>query len=96
MIPQAAWGIAGVVVLPDGSLMVDESVIDPGRALTDSALDAEPFVGLRAFLDAAAGRVAPFKVQLTGPVTLDSRCMPWERLPSAFAVAAKAHRGPHP
>ena len=42
----------------------------PRSAAQESALDAEPFVALRAFLDAAAGRVAPFKIQLTGPVTL--------------------------
>jgi methionine synthase II (cobalamin-independent) len=90
MIPQAAWGIAGVVVLPDGSLMVDESVIDPDRPLTDSALDAEPFVGLRAFLHAAAGRVA-FKVQMTGPVTLGLALHAVGASPErAFAVAAKA------
>src|SRR5215510_12100573 len=58
MIAQAAWGIAGVLVLPDGSEPVD------------GGLDGEPFVGLRAFLAAITGRVAPFKVQLTGPVTL--------------------------
>ena len=32
MIPQAAWGIAGVEVLPDGSLLVDESVDRPRSA----------------------------------------------------------------
>jgi methionine synthase II (cobalamin-independent) len=91
MIPQAAWGIAGVLVLPDGSLLVDESTIDPDLPLTESGLDAEPFVGLRTFFDAAAGRVAPFKIQLTGPVTLGLALhavgVPAER---AFAVAAKA------
>lgn len=91
LIPQAAWGIAGVVVLPDGSLLVDESTIDPDLPLTESGLDAEPFVGLRTFLDAAAGRVAPFKLQLTGPVTLGLALhavgVPG---PRAFAVAARA------
>ena len=91
MIPQAAWGIAGVLVLPDGSLLVDESVIDPALPLTEPALDAEPFVGLRTFFDAVAGRVAPFKVQLTGPVTLGLALhavgAPPER---PFAVAAMA------
>jgi methionine synthase II (cobalamin-independent) len=91
MIPQAAWGIAGVVVLPDGSLLVDESVVDPDLPLTETGLGGEPFVGLRTFLDAAAGRVAPFKVQLTGPVTLGLALhavgVP---APRAFAVAAKA------
>jgi methionine synthase II (cobalamin-independent) len=91
MIPQAAWGIAGVMVLPDGSLFVDESVVAPDLPLTESGLDGEPFVGLRTFLDAAAGRVAPFKVQVTGPVSLGLALhavgVP---APRAFAVAAKA------
>jgi hypothetical protein len=90
MIPQAAWGIAGVLVLPDGSLIVDEAMVDPDFPLADS-LDAEPFVGLRAFLAAIAGRVAPFKIQLTGPVTLGLALhavgVP---APRAFAAAAKA------
>jgi methionine synthase II (cobalamin-independent) len=70
MIAQAAWGIAGVMVLPDGSLLVDEAVIDPDLPFTDSGIDGEPFTGLRVFLEAIAGRVAPYKVQLTGPVSL--------------------------
>src|SRR5262245_28356231 len=90
MIPQAAWGIAGVLVLPDGSLLVDEAVVDPDLPLGDG-LDAEPFAGLRAFLAAIEGRVAPFKLQLTGPVTLGLALhavgVPTDR---AFAVAAKA------
>ena len=91
MIPQAAWGIAGVVVLPDGSLLVDESVIDPELPLTESGLDGEPFVGLRTFLEAATGRVAPFKIQITGPVTLGLALHAvGVAAPRAFAVAAKA------
>ncbi len=90
MIPQAAWGIAGVLVLPDGSLLVDEATVDPDYPLADG-LDAEPWTALRAFLAAIAGRVAPFKVQLTGPVTLGLALhavgVP---VPRAFAVAAKA------
>jgi hypothetical protein len=90
MIPQAAWGIAGVMVLPDGSLLVDEAAVDPELPL-QPGLDAEPFAGLRAFLAAIAGRVAPFKVQLTGPVTLGLALhavgVPAGR---AFAVAGKA------
>ena len=73
MIAQAAWGIPGVLVLDDGSLMVDEGVVDPRAPLVDPGIDGEPFVGLRAFLDdlaSAPSRVAPFKLQLTGPVTL--------------------------
>ncbi|HET6663327.1 MAG TPA: hypothetical protein VFG94_03680 [Acidimicrobiales bacterium] len=91
MIPQAAWGIVGVLVLPDGSLLVDESVIDPDLPVDESALDAEPFVALRVFLDAVAGRVAPFKVQLTGPVSLGLALHAVGVSPKrAFAVAAKA------
>jgi methionine synthase II (cobalamin-independent) len=91
MIPQAAWGIPGVLVLPDGSLLVDESVIGPDLPVAESALDAEPFVGLRTFLDVAAGRVAPFKVQLTGPVTLGLALHAVGASPErAFAVSAKA------
>jgi methionine synthase II (cobalamin-independent) len=90
MIPQAAWGIDGVSVLPDGSLLVDEAAVDP-EAAVGGGLDEEPFVALRAFLDAIAGRVAPFKIQLTGPVTLGLALhavgVPGDR---AFAVAAKA------
>lgn len=70
MIAQAAWGIAGVTVLPDGSLEVDDAAIDPRSPLTDAGIDGEPFVGLRAFLGAVAGRRAPIKLQLTGPLTL--------------------------
>src|SRR5215510_5011332 len=90
MIPQAAWGIEGVQVLPDGSLLVDEAAVDPDRPPA-GGLDGEAFVGLRAFLEAIAGRVAPFKVQLTGPVTLGLvlHAVGVSR-DRAFAVAAQA------
>src|SRR4029453_5537915 len=73
-----------------GSLLVDEAAVDPGRPAA-GGLDGEPFVGLRAFLDAIAGRVAPFKVQLTGPVTLGLvlHAVGVSR-DRAFAVAAQA------
>jgi methionine synthase II (cobalamin-independent) len=90
MIPQAAWGIAGVLVLPDGSLLVDEAAVDPERPLS-GGIEDEPFRGMRAFLATIAGRVAPYKLQLTGPVTLGLALhavgVPGER---AFPVAAKA------
>jgi hypothetical protein len=90
MIPQAAWGIAGVLVLPDGSLLVDEAAVDP-EAPIDGGIDGEPFASLRAFLAAVAGRSGPFKLQLTGPVTLGLALhavgVPAAR---AFAVAARA------
>jgi methionine synthase II (cobalamin-independent) len=73
MIPQGAWGIPGISVLADGSLLVDESGVDPDLPLDDPGIDGEPFTGMRAFLDllaAAPSRVGPFKLQLTGPVTL--------------------------
>jgi hypothetical protein len=91
MIPQAAWGIVGVHVLPDGSLLVDEAAVDPERPLQGSVDDGAPFASLRAFLAAIAGRVAPFKIQLTGPVTLGLALhavgVPAGR---AFGVAGKA------
>ncbi|MGV3758113.1 MAG: hypothetical protein ACO1PW_01055, partial [Actinomycetota bacterium] len=70
MVAQAAWGIAGVDVLADGSLQIDDPRLDPDAPLTTVGLEGEPFVGLRAFLGAAAGRQGPVKLQLTGPVTL--------------------------
>ena len=91
MIAQAAWGITGVSVLPDGSLLVDEGVVDPGQPLTDLGVGGEPFVGLRAFLAAMSGRTTPIKLQITGPVTLGialHACGVDAR--KAFAVAANA------
>ncbi len=70
MVAQAAWGIRGVDVGPDGSLTVDPGALEPGAPLTDPELDGPPFATLRAFLAAVAGRTDPIKVQLTGPVTL--------------------------
>jgi methionine synthase II (cobalamin-independent) len=93
MVAQAAWGIAGVAVLPDGSLQVDDPNLDARAPLTDAGIDAAPFVGLRAFLGAVAGRRAPIKLQLTGPVTLGLALLgvgvPARR---AFAVAGAAVR----
>lgn len=90
MIPQAAWGIPGVLVLPDGSLLVDEAAVDPDAPL-EGGLDTPPFASLRAFLAAIVGRVAPYKIQLTGPVTLALALhavgVPADR---AFAVAGRA------
>jgi hypothetical protein len=90
MIPQAAWGIPGVLVLDDGSLIVDEAAVDPELPI-DGGIDGEPFASLRAFLVAVAGRTDPFKLQLTGPVTLGLALhavgVPAAR---AFAVAGRA------
>jgi hypothetical protein len=93
MIAQAAWGINGVRVLEDGSLEVDDLAIDPRHPLTEAGIDGAPFVALRAFLGAVAGRRAPIKLQLTGPVTLGIALVnvgvPARR---AFAVAGAAVR----
>jgi methionine synthase II (cobalamin-independent) len=93
MVAQAAWGIAGITVLPDGSLELDDPLLDPCAPLTTTGVDGEPFVGLRAFLGAVAGRRTPIKLQLTGPVTLGIALValgaPADR---AFAVAGSAVR----
>jgi hypothetical protein len=93
MVAQAAWGIAGVQVLPDGSLSLDDPILDPRAPLTTVGIDGEPFVGLRAFLGAVAGRRSPIKLQLTGPVTLGIALLalgvPADR---AFSVAGSAVR----
>jgi len=74
MIAQAAWGINGVTVSPEGMVVLDAAAIDPSQPFTDDAA-AEPtgpaFGALEDFLAAAAlaGRDR-IKLQLTGPVTL--------------------------
>lgn len=70
MIAQAAWGLAGVRVGPDGELAVDGAALDPEAPLGDGELAGAPFATWRAFLAAVAGRTQPLKLQLTGPVTL--------------------------
>jgi hypothetical protein len=69
MLAQALTGVRGVDVAPDGSLVVDARRVDPRVRIT-ADLDHEAFASLRAFLELAAGRRAPVKWQLTGPVTL--------------------------
>ena len=69
-LPQAAWGISGVSVMADGSVEIDHGAIDREAPFSDPAFNGEPFVTLRTFLDAIAGRQGPAKFQLTGPVTL--------------------------
>src|SRR5688500_14744704 len=93
MIAQAACAIDGIQVLADGSLALADPWLDPRAPLTTAGIDGEPFVGLRAFLGAVAGRRGPIKLQLTGPVTLGialhSIGVPAGR---AFAVAGAAVR----
>jgi hypothetical protein len=67
---QAAWGVAGVTVLPDGSLSLHPSDLEPGAPLGDLDFSGEPYAGLRAFVAALHDRPGPAKFQLTGPVSL--------------------------
>ncbi|MGH9186362.1 MAG: hypothetical protein ACRD0U_11200 [Acidimicrobiales bacterium] len=95
MLAQAAWGLPGVRVLPDGELAVERSLLDPDAPPDDSALTGEPWVGLQTFLEAAKGerRRMPIKLQLTGPLTLGIAL--WRAGaagPRAFAAAATAVR----
>jgi methionine synthase II (cobalamin-independent) len=69
MLAQAANGITGVEVMPDGSLRVDERKLDVDAPVKPDFRRAA-FGGLRAFLEVVRDRVAPVKIQLTGPVTL--------------------------
>ena len=70
MISQAAWGVPGITVGPDGSLAVDQAALDPEAPLTDPGLTGPPFATFRHFLRAVGDRHGPVKLQLTGPVTL--------------------------
>ena len=92
MIPQAAWGIQGVVLGTDGTLSVpDPAQLDPAAPLGDRELLGRPFATWRRFLDVVAGRTGAVKLQITGPVTLALMLIqagvPAEQ---AFAVAAAA------
>src|SRR5688500_6988613 len=69
MIAQAARGMPGVTVNPDGTLVVDADGLDPS-ATVEPPLDGASHAGLLAFLALAAGRTGPVKIQLTGPLTL--------------------------
>lgn len=70
MIAQAAHGVAGITVTDDGSLLIDDSGLDPEAPLWDAGFASDAFVGLRAFLTAVSDRRGPVKLSLTGPVTL--------------------------
>ncbi|MBX3284492.1 MAG: hypothetical protein KF703_04035 [Actinobacteria bacterium] len=92
MIPQAAWGIAGVHVADDGTLSVaDPAALDPHAPLGDRDLGGRPFATWRLFLDRVAGRTGPVKLQLTGPLTLGLTLVQ-AGVPAdlAFAVAGTA------
>ena len=94
MIPQGAWGIAGVRVDPDGTISVpDPALVDPEAPLGDPGLDDVPFTTWRLFLDRVADRTTPVKLQLTGPLTLGLTLVQAGLAPSlAFDVAVRAVR----
>jgi hypothetical protein len=92
MVAQAARGIPGVTVRPDGSLDVDLDVLDPANPVLPT-FDGASHAGLLAFLSMAAGRTGPVKLQLTGPITLGLALVAAGADPSvAFLVAAAAVR----
>ena len=86
MIPQAAWGVQGIEVRPDGSFAVDPSALDPEAPLGDPELTGAPFGTLQTFLRAVAGRTGAIKVQLTGPITL-ARALAAEGVAPQLAVS---------
>jgi methionine synthase II (cobalamin-independent) len=92
MIAQAARGISGVTVRPDGSLEVDVSELDPAAPCAPSFTGAS-HAGLLAFLSLVAGRTDPVKLQLTGPITLGFALLDAGAPPAvAFRIAAAAVR----
>lgn len=93
MVAQAAWGVPGVAVAADGSLDLTLDDLDPEAPLADAALEGDPFLTTRTFLDAVHGRTGPVKLQLTGPVTLGLALHAAGADPArAFAVAGAAVR----
>lgn len=70
MLTQGLWGVPGIAFDANGDFEVDLDALDPEAPLADNARQGDPFVGINVFLDAVAGRTAPIKLQLTGPVTL--------------------------
>jgi methionine synthase II (cobalamin-independent) len=92
MVAQAARGIPGVTIRPDGSLEVDVDVLDPSSPV-QTTFDGASHAGLLAFLSLAAGRTEPVKLQLTGPITLGLALVEAGAAPEvAFPVAAAAVR----
>jgi hypothetical protein len=90
MLAQAADGVAGVSVGPDGALHVDRAALDP-EAPVDVSFDGEAWTGLHAFLAAVAGRRGPIKLQLTGPLTFGLALLQaGAGADVAFRVAARA------
>jgi hypothetical protein len=101
MLAQGAWGMGGVTVADDGSLVVDDPDAVDADAIGDGAddLPVEPFVAAIAMLDALAARRwrGPVKLQATGPVTLGTALVaagvaPRRAYPAAAAAARRRAR----
>jgi hypothetical protein len=94
MIAQGAAGILGITVAEDGSIDVDQSLLDPDAPIGDAGFAGDSWVGLRAFLNAVADRDGPIKVSVTGPVTLGvALCGLGIETDLAFRIATNAVRG---
>lgn len=92
-LPQAAWGIDGVSVQPDGSVTIDHTQLDIDAPFRDPTFAGAPFTTLRTFLDAMAERQGPAKFQLTGPVTLGvALCSAGIEARAAFALSGTVVR----
>ena len=90
MVAQAARGIPGVSISPDGTLSIVDGGIDPS-APVQTPFDGASHAGLLAFLSLAAGRTDPVKLQLTGPITLGLALLDaGVPLDQAFEVASAA------
>lgn len=97
MLGQAAAGMRGVEIGPDGSLVVTDPDGIAADGIGDGAddLPVEPFASTLAFLDALSARrwQDPVKLQVTGPVTLGTALVAAGVAPRrAFPVAAAATR----
>jgi hypothetical protein len=67
MLAHATVGLRGVSSSDDGDIAVDADRLDPAADVRFD-LEHDAFGGLRAFLDAAAGRTGPVKWQVCGPI----------------------------
>ncbi len=92
MIAQAVSGIQGIDFGQYGSLSVDARRIDP-LAPVSTDLDHDAYLGLRTFVEVAAGRPTSVKWQFVGPISLGVALLR-SGVPAspAFAVAVRAVR----
>jgi len=98
MLGQAAAGIAGITVRPDGSITVEEpDTIDPDAGEACADLPADAFGATIAFLELLAAQDQPpavVKLQCTGPVTFGAALVgagvPPRRAYPLAATAARA------